>query len=369
MAPTPAHAIADHDVPHDHEGEQVILGVDTHADAHVAAVITVLGVLLGTRSFPATAAGYAALLDWARGHGRLQRAGVEGTSSHGTALSRHLRRAGVHVIEVNRPDRASRRRRGKTDAVDAENAARAVLAGQATAVAKTSDGVVEMIRMFKIAKDSAVKARTQTINQLRAVLARAEPTLCESLSGLGLAALVRRCADLPEERAHDLDGAATTVLRMLARRIQALAEEIRSHQQHLTAIISTCAPKLLQRPGIGPDTAAALLITAGDNPDRLNSEAAFAALCGVNPIEASSGKTARHRLNRGGDRRSNSALYTVVLTRLGRDQRTRDYAQRRTAEGKSKKEIIRCLKRYVAREVFPIIREALSPAQTSSATA
>ncbi|WP_405087871.1 transposase [Microbispora sp. NBC_01389] len=151
-------------------------------------------------------------------------------------------------------------------------------------------------------------------------------------------------------------------------RILTLTEEIRTHENALTQIITGCAPRLLERHGVGPDTAACLLITAGDNPDRLNSEAAFAALCGVNPIEASSGKTARHRLNRGGDRRSNSALYTVVLTRLGRDQRTRDYAQRRTAEGKSKKEIIRCLKRYVAREVFPIIREALSPAQTSSAT-
>jgi transposase len=158
------------------------------------------------------------------------------------------------------------------------------------------------------------------------------------------------------------------VLRTLARRVQTLSQEIRSHEASLTAIISACAPKLLKQRGIGPGTAASLLITAGDNPNRLTSEAAFAALCGVNPIEASSGKTARHRLNRGGDRRSNSALYTVVLTRLGRDQRTRDYAERRTAEGKSKKEIIRCLKRYVAREVFPILTEALSPAPTQPAT-
>ncbi|MER5426301.1 transposase [Streptosporangium roseum] len=155
----------------------------------------------------------------------------------------------------------------------------------------------------------------------------------------------------------------------MASRILTLTEEIRAHERALTDIITDCAPRLLKRHGVGPDTAASLLITAGDNPERLTSEAAFAALCGVNPIEASSGKTTRHRLNRGGDRRSNSALYTVVLTSLGRDQRTRDYAERRTTEGKSKKEIIRCLKRYVAREVFPIITEALSPAQTSSSTA
>lgn len=356
----------DHTVVHDRQDEQIVLGVDTHADAHVAAVITVLGAVLETRSFPATAAGYTALLNWACGHGRLRRAGVEGTSSHGTALNRHLTANGVAVIEVNRPDRAVRRRRGKTDAIDAENAARAVLTEQATAVAKSGDGVVEMTRLFKIAKDSATKARTQTINQLRAVLARAEPALREALAGLGLVTLVRRCTELSDTGVGDIGGAAAHVLRVLANRIQALDAEIRSHQQHLTIIIESSAPELLQRFGIGPDTAAALLITAGDNPARLTSEAAFAALCGVNPIEASSGKTSRHRLNRGGDRRANSALYTIVLTRLGRDQRTRDYAERRTSEGKSKKDIIRCLKRYVAREVFPIITQALSPAATTT---
>lgn len=353
-------------VAHDRQDEQIVLGVDTHADAHVAAVITVLGALVETRSFPATAAGYTALLDWARSHGWLLRAGVEGTSSHGTALNRHLTANGVAVIEVNRPDRAVRRRRGKTDAIDAENAARAVLTEQATAVAKSGDGVVEMIRLFKIAKDSATKARTQTINQLRAVLARAEPALREAMAGLGLVTLVRRCAELSDTGIHDIGGAAAHVLHVLATRVQGLDAEIRSHQQHLTTLIESSAPELLQRFGIGPDTAAALLITAGDNPARLTSEAAFAALCGVNPIEASSGKTSRHRLNRGGDRRANSALYTIVLTRLGRDQRTRDYAERRTTEGKSKKDIIRCLKRYVAREVFPIITQALSPATTTT---
>jgi transposase len=354
---------------HDHEDEQVVLGVDTHADAHVAAVVTTLGVLLGTRSFPATAAGYAALLEWAGDQGRLCRAGVEGTSSHGVALNRHLRRHGLQVIEVNRPDRAVRRRRGKTDAVDAENAARAVLAGQATGLAKTGDGVVEMIRMFKNAKDSAHKARTQAINQLRAVLGRTEPRLRESLAGLKMAALINRCADLHEVAVHDLESASIQVLRTLARRVLTLSEEICSHQQQLTDIISGCAPQLLEAYGVGCDSAAALLITAGDNPERLTSEAAFAALCGVNPIQASSGKTTRHRLNRGGDRRSNSALYTVVLTRLRHDQRTRDYAQRRTTEGKSKKEIMRCLKRYVAREVFPIILAALPPATTTASAA
>jgi transposase len=355
------HSADDHTVPAKADvHEEIVLGVDTHADMHVAAVITVMGVLLGTQAFPATAAGYAALLDWARGHGRLRRAGIEGTSSHGTALNRYLRRHDLQILEVNRPDRARRRRRGKTDAVDAENAARAVLSQQATAIAKTGDGAVEMIRMLKVARDSAIKARTQAINQLRAVLMRADPTLRDTMAALGPATLIRTCADLPTTDHHTIDDTARTVLRMLARRILALTEEARAHERTLVAIITARAPKLLQQYGIGPDTAAALLITAGDNSDRLGSEAAFAALCGVNPIEASSGKTVRHRLNRGGDRRSNSALYTIVVTRLGRDTRTRAYAERRTAEGKSKKEIIRCLKRYVAREVFPIINEAHS---------
>ncbi|GAA1676740.1 hypothetical protein GCM10009733_087020 [Nonomuraea maheshkhaliensis] len=269
------------------------------------------------------------------------------------------------MLEVNRPDRARWRRRGKSDTVDAENAARAVLSQEATAIAKAGDGAVEMIRMLKVARDSAVKARTQAINQLRAVLVRADPALRDALAGLGSITLIRTCANLPEAEHCTIDDAARTVLRMLARRILALTQESRAHERALVAIITDYAPKLLQRHGIGPDTAAALLITAGDNPDRLGSEAAFAALCGVNPIEASSGKTVRHRLNRGGDRRSSSALYTIVVTRLGRDAHTRAYAERRTSEGKSKKEIIRCPKRYVAREIFPIITEPLSPAEVS----
>jgi len=324
-------------------GTLVILGVDTHNDIHVAAVITRLGALLGSKAFPATADGYAALLAWARGHGPVHQAGVEGTSSHGTALNRYLRRQGIQVIEVNRPDRAARRRRGKTDHLDAENAARAVLSGQATAIAQTGDGHAEAIRMFKIAKDSAVKARTQAINQLRAVLVRAEPQLRESLAGLGPVALFRTCAALPDTDTTTTGAATTLVLRGLARRILTLSEEIKALTKQLTAALNASAPQLLQRYGVGPDTAAALLITAGDNPERLASAAAFAALCGVSPIEASSGKTTRHRLNRGGDRRANSALYTIVLTRLGRDQRTREYANRRTTQGKSTKDIIRCL--------------------------
>jgi transposase len=337
--------------------EQIILGVDTHKDIHVAAVITTLGVQLGTAEFATTQVGYRRLLTWARGMGVLRRAGVEGTGSYGAALTRYLRRHDVSVVEVNRPDRATRRRRGKTDAIDALAAAHAVLSGRATTTAKTGDGPVEMLRMFKLARASAVKARTQAINQLKAVIVGADPGLRETLNALTKTALIRTCAELPDAPPRDVATATTYTLRRLAQRIQALTREAHELQQQTTTLIEAFAPTLLQPHGIGPDSAAALLITAGDNPDRLVSEASFAALCGVTPIEASSGKTTRHRLNRGGDRRANSALYRIALSRLRNDQRTRDYLDRRTTEGLSRREAIRCVKRYIAREVYHLIRQ------------
>ena len=286
----------------------------------------------------------------------LRRAGVEGTGSYGAALTRYLRRHDVSVVEVNRPDRAMRRRRGKTDAIDAVAAAHAVLSGRAT-TAKTGDGPVEMLRMFKLARASAVKARTQAINQLKAVIVGADPALRETLTTLTNTALIRYCAALPDTPPRDVVTATTYTLRRLAHRIQALTREARDLQQQTTTLIEAFAPNLLQRHGVGPDSAAALLITAGDNPDRLVSESSFAALCGVTPIEASSGKTTRHRLNRGGDRRANAALYRIALSRLRNDQRTRDYLDRRTTQGLSRREAIRCVKRYIAREIYHLIRQ------------
>jgi transposase len=342
---------------HGDSDSEVVLGVDTHADEHVAALLSAVGGLVATGSFPATAAGYRALLAWARGHGPVARAGVEGTGSYGAALSRYLRRAGVRVIEVNRPDRAARRRRGKTDPVDAEAAARAVLAGRATVTPKTADGPVETLRLLKLAKDSAVKARTQAINQLKAVLVTAEPSLRESLAGLGRATLVRRCAQLPDP-AGDGDVATTVVytLRVLAHRIQHLTSEINDLTRRISKVLADHAPHLLERRGVGPDSAATLLIAAGDNPERLATEASFAALCGASPVEASSGRTHRHRLNRGGDRQANAALYRIALTRLRCDRGTRDYLDRRAAQGKTRREGIRCLKLYIAREIYNLIR-------------
>ena len=339
----------------DSTGNEVILGVDTHHDVHVAAVITALGVLLGTAQFPATTAGYQTLVGWVATFGMLRRAGVEGTGSYGAALARHLRAAGVEVIEVNAPDKANRRRRGKTDTLDAEAAARAVLSGRASGIAKAGDGPVEMLRMLKLAKDSAVKARSQTINQLKAVLVAADPALREALSGLSNTMLIRRCAQREVTTRADVPSAAVYTLRLLARRILELTKEIHDLVHHISDTITRHCPRLLTRRGVGPDNAAALLIAAGDNPDRLHSEASFAALCGVNPLEASSGKTTRRRLNRGGDRQANCALYRIAICRLRGDARTRDYLAWRITEGKTRREAIRCLKRYIAREIYQII--------------
>lgn len=347
---------------------EVVLGVDTHKDVHVAAVLNALGVLLATSSFPTTAEGYRQLLTWARGFGPVDRAGVECTGSYGAALSRHLCSQAVTVFEVNRTDRSTHRRRGKTDTIDAEAAARAVLSGRATAIAKAGDGPVEMVRMFKLAKASAVKSRSQAINQLKAVLVRADPAVRESMTGLSNPALFRRCAELDHIAPSNPAGAALLTLRLLARRILDLTREIDELNNHIAAAIEVCAPQLLQRYGVGPDTAAALLLAAGDNTQRLVSEASFAALCGVSPIEASSGKTHRRRLNRGGDRQANSALYTITIARLRWDKRTQDYVQRRVTEGKTRREAIRCLKRYIAREIYQdIISDKPTPLAARSA--
>ncbi len=345
---------------------EMVLGVDTHKDVHVAAAVNIHGVLLDSRSFPTTAEGYQAMLDWALALGPIRRAGVEGTHSYGAALTRHLLTAGIGVIEVNQPDKAHRRRRGKTDAIDAEAAARAVLSGRATALAKAGDGHVERVRLFKLAKASATKSRVQAINQLKAVLVGADPALRDSMTGLSNPKLIRRCADLEPGQPDTPAAAAAYTLRLLARRIIELTREVEDLNQRITEAINAHTPELLQRYGVGPDTAAALLLAAGDNPQRLTSEASFAALCGVSPIEMSSGKTQRRRLNRGGDRQANSALYMIVIARLRWDLRTRAYIDRRVSEGKTRREAIRCLKRYVARELYDLIARTPQPASRTS---
>ena len=330
----------------------IIVGVDTHKDTHVAVAIDSLGRRLAQLQVPATAKGYRQLHDWASDLGPSGGFGVEGTGSYGAGLTRQLRLAGAQVIEVNRPDRALRHRLGKSDSIDAEAAARAVLAGIATATPKHGDAKVEMIRILKLTRDSAVKSQTQASNQVQAVLVTAPPELREALQPMPRTSLLHHCAALRPGELSTPTAVAKHALRLLARRALDLRAEAKSLNTELDRLTALTSPALVEMTGIGPDSAAALLVSAGDNPQRLHSEAAFAALCGTNPIPASSGKTSRHRLNRGGDRQANAALHRAVVTRMRWHEPTKIYVERRTAEGKTKPEIMRCLKRYLARQVF-----------------
>ena len=330
----------------------VVVGVDTHRDQHVAVAIDRQGVRLGELRAPTTVHGYKELERWSRSWGDIHAFGIEGTGSYGAGIARFLTDRRYTVVEVNRPDRSTRYRKGKSDPTDAEMAARSVLAGVADAIPKSGQGEVEMIRMLKSAKESAVKARTQAVNQMKALIVTAPAELRESLDGLSTHALCARCKGFRPGTLTNPTAATKYVLRSLACRYRQLGEEVRALEAELGRLTRFAAPRLLNMFGVGPDTAATLLITAGSNPERLHSEAAFAALCGVSPIPASSGKTNRHRLNRGGDRQANAALHRIVVVRLRYDTRTKAYMRRRTGEGLSKVEVIRCLKRYVAREIF-----------------
>jgi transposase len=332
----------------------VIGGVDTHGRTHHAAAIDQQGRLLGDREFPADSGGYRQLLGWLGRHGNLDMVGVEGTGSYGAGLTRFLLDRGINVVEVDRPDRRTRRQRGKSDPIDAEAAARAVLAGTATAPAKRRDGIVESIRALRAARSGAIKARTAAINQLKGLLVTAPASLREALEGRSTAALAAACARLrPQETAlADPVDATKAALRVVACRIHQLDEEIGVADQRLATLVGRAAPRLLKLHAIGVDHAGQLLTTTGQRPERLRNEAAFAHLCGVAPIPASSGKTHRHRLHRGGDRDANRALHLAVVVRMRWCPRTRAYAERRTKQGMSKPEIMRCVKRYLAREVY-----------------
>jgi len=331
-------------------------GVDTHADTHVAAALDRLGGLLGVREFPATAAGYAALLGWLGGFGTVALVGVEGTGSYGAGLARYLAAAGVRVVEVDRADRQDRRRAGKSDPLDAISAARAAQCGRAAGAPKGRDGAVEAIRALMVARRSARAERTQAINQARALLVTGPEELRTRFARHAPAPLVAGLAAL-RPRPGDVPGYATRVaLRELGRRARFPDAQIARLDELIVPLAAARAPGLLGLHGVGPGTAALLLIAAGDHPERLRSEAAWAHLCAVAPIPASSGKVTRHRLNRGGDRQANHALWRIVITRMSSHAPTRAYVARRTAEGLSKKEIIRCLKRYVAREVYHHLR-------------
>jgi transposase len=338
----------------------VTVGVDTHSDTHHAAVVDEVGRPLADAGFPTTPAGYRQLLAWASRLGEVTAFGVEGTGAYGAALARHLRAAGQTVIEVDRPDRRTRRMQGKSDPIDAYAAAAAVLSGTASGTPKSRDGLVEAIRTLRVARRSAIKARTQAINQLKAVLLTGPAELRQALAGQSTRELLATCRRLrscqhPTDAADPVIAAAKITLRRLARRIAALTEEVDELDAELRPLVTQASPALMAVYGVGTNVAGQLLVTAGDNADRLHSDAAFAQLCGTAPLPASSGRTTRHRLNRGGDRHANNALHTIALVRLSSHQPTQAYAARRRAEGLSNLEILRCLKRYIAREIHHVL--------------
>jgi len=328
-------------------------GVDTHLDNHVAVVVDEVGRVLGTESFAVNAKGYAALLAWMASHGELVKVGVEGTGSYGAGLARHLAANGVAVVEVDRPNRQMRRRRGKSDPTDAEAAARAALSGEASGAPKSKDGAVEALRALRVARRGAIKARTQAANALRDVIVSAPEALRARVAGLSADERVELASRFRPGALTDPSEATKAAMRSLAQRHQGLSGEIAALDEAMAELVVEAAPDgFLDKTGVGTQVAATLLATVGDNPDRLASEASFAALCGASPLDASSGKQVRHRLNQGGDRQANSALWRIVFTRMSCDPRTKAYVARRTTEGKTTKEIMRCLKRYVAREVY-----------------
>lgn len=341
-------------IPHPGPG-RIVVGVDTHKHAHVAVALDQLGTRLSEITISVHRGGYEQLERWARQHGEKIRFGIEGTGSYGAGLASFLRRRGYQVLEVNRPDRRLRHLHGKNDTLDAESAARAVLGGTATAVPKSAEGTAEMIRQVKIAKDTAVTARSQAMITLKSVLVTAPAELREHLEPLTDTQLLGACRTLRYDALTGPAEATRYTLRALAQRYGELDREARLHERVLQTLTQRAAPELTSRFGIGPDSAAELLIVVGDNPERIHSEAALAKLCGACPLPASSGKTTRHRLNRGGHRQANAALHRIIVARIRFHQPTMNYLARRTAEGKTTREIMRCLKRLLIREIYQIL--------------
>jgi transposase len=336
-------------------------GVDTHQLIHHAGVLDADLNRVADKAFPATEAGYRALVDWMSGFGLIAKIGVESTGSYGAGLARFLTAAGLDVVEVSRPEKSTRVREGKSDAIDAYSAARQAATGAAQGLPKTKTGVVEAIRTIKVPRDEAVKHRTAAYCQLRDLITTAPAPIHDQLITMTGYQRVQRALGYRPDPAHIEDPlhACKHALRALARRIQALTAEIEEADKILVKLTRRHLPTLLAMRQVGPQTAARLALTAGQNLDRMGSEAAFAKLCGVAPLPASSGKTNRHRLNRGGDRQANSALFLIIVGRMRNHPETITYVERRTAQGMSKKAIIRCLKRHLARHIYRALKTDL----------
>jgi transposase len=335
------------------ESTAVCGGVDTHLDVHVAAAVDPNGGLLGVEEFEVSRAGYEKLLGWLTSFGAVTRVGVEGTGSYGAELARFLAGAGMEVVEVDRPDRQARHRQGKSDAVDAIAAAQSALSGKAKGKPKGRNGNVEAIRVLNVARRSARNHRIATLCQIRHLAFCAPDELRVQLTGLSTRQVVAKAAGLrPATSTDPVLKMTKRALRELGGRVKNLEAEIERLNAEVEALVQATAPELLTLFGVGPHAASLLLVAAGDNSGRIRNEAAWAHLCGVAPIPASSGKVTRYRLNRGGDRQANHALFRIAMVRARSDARTKAYVERRVAEGRTKGEIFRCLKRYIAREVF-----------------
>lgn len=348
-------------------GLALVAGIDTHKDTHHVAIVDQVGRLIADHQFATTVEGYGQIVQFLHRHGNVNAVGVEGTGSYGAGVSRVLNAAGFRVLEVIRPNRQQRRAKGKSDPLDAEQAARTVLSGQGATTPKSASGAVECLRMLLTERRSANKSRTQTINQLHAVLVTAPDLVRNTYRDLTTEQIITKAAR-SRPTASDMADVTTTariVLRRLATRAQQLQDEVRTIDAEMTALIAQINPAMLQINGMGPLTAATLLTAAGDNPERLASRAGFAALVGVAPVPASSGQRVRHRLSRGGNRHANSAIHRIILLRLRHHEaRTTAYVTRRQAEGLSDRDIMRCLKRHVANEIFKAIT-APQPADTT----
>jgi transposase len=334
----------------------VVIGVDTHVHTHSAAVLdTATGGVLGEITVEATAQGYAELVEFANNHATLRAWAIEGTSGHGAGLSRHLLASSEIVIELDRPKRAARRNGAKSDPLDAIRAAREAMARPRVGTPR-SGGERQALSVLLAARRSAINASTDAQLQVFSLVIAAPEPIRARFRGQKLAAMLNTAAHLRVHPTWDTETTSTVVaLRALARRVHALLTEARAHQKAIVTIIRGWRPDLLDQFGVGPIVAATALC-AWSHPGRIHSEAAFAMLAGVAPIPANSGQvTTRHRLNRYGDRQLNQALHTVVRIRIQYQPATRDYVARRTAEGKTSREIKRCLTRYVARDLYRLL--------------
>jgi transposase len=337
----------------------VVIGVDTHVHTHSAAALDAsTGGVLDEITVEATADGYAQLVEFADEHAALRAWAIEGTGGHGAGLTRHLERGEEVVIELDRPERAKRRHGAKSDPLDAIRAAREALARPRLGGPR-SGGNRQALSVLLAARRSAVNAATDAQRQVFSLVIAAPEQIRERFRGQKLPAMIKTAAGLRLHPSWDVETATTvTVLRSLARRARALAEEAAEHEKAIRIIVRSWRPDLLEQLGIGPIVAATVLC-AWSHAGRIHSEAAFAMLAGVAPIPANSGQvTTRYRLNRYGDRQLNRALHTVVLSRIRYDQATRDYVARRTTDGKTTREIKRCLKRYIARDLYRQLESA-----------